>query len=224
VLFFLGNLDAPADILLCYAIGLLLALLIGMTVHEWAHNYVAYLMGDPMPKRWGKLTLNPMTHIYWPGFLMALLIGYGILGTAPIAAHRMRNPRYGYLMAVAAGPVSNLILAILFAFVYRGVFGSISPDANFQLISYTLLILGVIIQMNILLFLFNLLPFSPLDGWSIVYSLLPPREASWWEANRQNSQMVFFALIFIGFAFPQFSPLSFIIGQPLNLIFSTLVG
>jgi len=224
VLFFLSNLDQPIEILLSYAIGLLLALLIGMTVHEWAHNYVAHLMGDPVPARLGRLTLNPAVHIYWPGFVMALLIGYGVLGTAPIAAHRMRNPRYGYLMAVAAGPVSNLILAVLLSLIYRGLFGSLTADGNFELIKYVLIILAVMIQMNILLFLFNLLPFSPLDGWSLVYTLLPAREAIWWERNRQNSQLVFFALIFIGFAIPGFSPLSYLISQPLGIIFGLLVG
>lgn len=224
MLFLLGSLNASPDVLISTAIGLLLALLIGMTVHEWAHNYVAHLMGDPVPQRLGRLTLNPMVHIYWPGFVMAFLIGYGILGSAPIAAHRMRNPRYGYLMAVAAGPVSNLILAILLSLVYRGVLGTLGPDSNFELLQYSLIIIGVMISMNILLFLFNLLPFSPLDGWSIVYTLLPPREAIWWERNRQNSQMVFFALIFIGFAIPGFSPLSYLIGQPMSFIQGLLLG
>ncbi|MCL4254539.1 MAG: site-2 protease family protein, partial [Anaerolineae bacterium] len=86
-----------------FLLGALLGVLIGMTVHEFAHNYVAHLMGDPYPKRSGRLTLNPAVHIYWPGFIMFLLLGFGILGTAPISAQRMRNPRWGYLAAVAAG-------------------------------------------------------------------------------------------------------------------------
>src|SRR5690606_29957003 len=115
-------------------IGILLALLIGMTVHEWAHNYVGYGMCDPNPTRLGKLTLNPMAHIYWPGFLMFVLIGFGILGTAPIAAYRMRNPRMGYLAAVAAGPLSNLGVAAVFAIIYRVLFSGLtfnSPNIMF---------------------------------------------------------------------------------------------
>lgn len=100
-------------------IGILIAVLLGMTVHEFAHNYVGHLMGDPVPAREGRLTLDPTVHIYWPGFLMFVLIGFGILGSAPIAAHRMRDPRWGFLAAVAAGPFSNLLLAAVFAVPMR---------------------------------------------------------------------------------------------------------
>lgn len=216
MLFFLGSLsNLPFDLFLAAVVGIVLALLIGMTVHEWAHNYVAHLMGDPVPARLGRLTLNPLVHIYWPGFIMVLLIGFGILGTAPIAAHRMRNPRYGFLAAVAAGPFSNLLVATVAAIIFR-IVGFESPHLFF--------IIQFIVTFNVLLFLFNLLPFSPLDGWSIVYALLPPREAMWWERNRQNSQFVFFALILIGFALPGISPLGILISQPMSFITSLLMG
>ncbi len=63
-----------------FMVGVFISVLVGMTVHEFAHNYVAYLMGDPTPKEQGRLTLDPMVHIYWPGFIMFVLIGFGILG------------------------------------------------------------------------------------------------------------------------------------------------
>ena len=91
----------------------------GMTVHEFAHSYVGWKMGDPMPKMQGRLTLNPMVHINWIGWLMFAIIGFGILGSAPISPQRMRNPRWGYLAAVAAGPFSNLGLAVVFALLLR---------------------------------------------------------------------------------------------------------
>ena len=86
-----------------------------MTVHEFAHNFVAWKMGDEVPKLQGRLTLNPLVHINWIGWLMFAIIGFGILGSAPISPQRMRDPRKGFLAAVAAGPLSNLALAVVFA-------------------------------------------------------------------------------------------------------------
>jgi len=183
LLLFGNNLDAPT------IIGIFIAVLMGMTVHEFAHNYVAHLMGDPNPSRQGRLTLDPSVHIYWPGFIMFLLIGFGILGTAPIAAHRMRNPRWGYFAAVAAGPFSNLLLAIVFSIPLRLVDLPTSIAA----------VGGMIVFWNVLLFVFNLLPFFPIDGWHLVLALLPPDLAIWWDKNKQNSQYVLFGLILLSF-------------------------
>ncbi|MCU0476109.1 MAG: site-2 protease family protein [Anaerolineae bacterium] len=230
MLLYLGTLSSlPPDLFVAAVVGIVAALLIGMTVHEWAHNYVAHLMGDPNPRRLGRLTLNPLVHIYWPGFIMVLLIGFGVLGTAPISPYRMRNPRYGYLAAVAAGPVSNLGVAIVAALILnllggqREIFGAIGGFMGVTPLTYLGFALYFVITFNILLFIFNLLPFAPLDGWSIVYTLLPPREAEWWARNQQNSQFVFFALIFIGFAIPQFSPLGLIINPPMDFIMQLLL-
>lgn len=247
MLFFLRNIsDLPVGMILTLLTGMILALLIGMTVHEWAHNYVGHLMGDPNPKRLGKLTLNPLKHIFWQGFLMFLLIGFGILGTAPIAAYRMRNPRLGYLLAVAAGPLSNLALAGVAALIFRlivGVFnipmhlvnayqeagaGSASliyalpetfrflPDSSAVGITLAI-IMGQIVMWNLLLFVFNFLPFSPMDGWHIVLSLLPPQPAIWWKNNAQVSMFIFFGLLLLGYA-TDFNVIGMIISEPVDLL------
>lgn len=252
MLFFLSNInDLPFGMILTIMTGMFVAVLIGMTVHEWAHNYVGHLMGDPNPKRLGKLTLNPLVHIHWQGFLMFMLIGFGILGTAPIAAHRMRNPRQGYLAAVAAGPLSNLGLALIATLLFHLVIaltniptmridmyqavgygtGSLiyalpetaSLIGGISVVGLTLaIILGQIIMWNLLLFVFNFLPFFPLDGWHIVLALLPAREAIWWERNAQTSMFIFFALLLLGFASP-IDVLGILINQPLNLLISILI-
>ena len=92
-----------------------------MTIHEFAHNYIGWRMGDPEPARQGRLTLNPLVHINWIGWIMFAVIGFGILGSAPISPYRMplENRRWRWLAAVAAGPVSNLLLAIIFAIIIR---------------------------------------------------------------------------------------------------------
>jgi len=198
------------------ALGILLGVLIGMTVHEFAHNYVAHLMGDPVPAREGRLTLDPTVHIYWPGFLMFVLIGFGILGSAPISANRMRNPRWGYLAAVAAGPFSNLLVATIFAIPLR-LFLADLPDA-------LALILFMIVRFNLILFLFNLLPFFPIDGWHILLALLPPDLAYTWQRNAQNTQYLLLGLIMLSFLGPNFNLLGMIIGGPLSFFQQLLLG
>jgi Zn-dependent protease len=192
------------------AIGILIAVLIGMTVHEYAHNLVAHWMGDPTPSREGRLTLDPSVHIYWPGFLMFVLIGFGILGTAPISASRMRNPRWGYLAAVAAGPFSNLLIAIVAGLVFQIVPISFWAD-NLPLFN----IVRMIVLFNVLLFIFNLIPFFPLDGWHIVFTLLPADQAYWWERNAMMTQYIFLGLILASFILPpSLDLLGIFIGTP----------
>ena len=195
--------------------------LLAMTTHEFAHNYVGHLMGDPVPAREGRLTLDPRVHINWVGFAMFVLIGFGILGSAPIAAHRMRNPRWGILAAVAAGPLSKLILAAVFAVFFRIVVATMTPTASPKLL-LTFLLLAV--QFNVLLFVFNILPFFPLDGWTIVLALLPPDLARTWQSWQQYSYYAFFGLILLSFVGGPINILSTLIAQPTFTISRALLG
>ncbi len=211
-----GNLSIEA------AIMTVLAVLIGMTVHEFAHNYVGHLMGDPVPAREGRLTLNPLVHINPVGFLMFVLIGFGILGQAPISPYRMRNPRWGFLAAVAAGPLSNLLLAVIAGILLRLLEGLVGFNSQAALTLGNLFF--YIIFWNVLLFVFNLLPFFPIDGWTIVLAFLPADLARWWERNAMYSQYALMALILIGFVLPGVSPLSSIIFGPAQAITRVLTG
>ena len=206
----------------------LIVLGVAMTVHEFAHNFVAWKMGDEVPKLQGRLTLNPLAHINWVGWLMFAIIGFGILGSAPISANRMKDPRRGFLAAVAAGPFSNLGLALVFALLLRLsglstygflVYRGLEPmtDALGMLAA----LLYAMVFWNLLLFVFNLIPLFPIDGWHIVLSLLPGswlnqmqipvvvqrslrplaeflmRPAFKWRDWQMASYYVFIALIFI---------------------------
>jgi Zn-dependent protease len=195
-----------------------IALLIGMTIHEFAHVYVAHRMGDNTAADQGRLTLNPLVHINPIGFLMGVIIGFGFLGSAPISPYRMRNPRWGYLAAVAAGPISNLLIAVIFSIPYR-----LNPQLIFG-DSFLSQLLFQIVYLNIILALFNIIPLFPLDGWSMMLSILPPDQARWWQANQQNSQYVFMLLIFLSFIGGSFNVLGVLISQPSIQIFRTLVG
>jgi Zn-dependent protease len=222
-------------------IAVIIAVLIGMTIHEFAHNYVAYLMGDDSPLLNGRLTLNPMVHINPIGFLMFVLIGFGVLGTAPISPGRIGykrlgtrfGPRWGYLAAVAAGPLSNLLLAIIFAIVLRIMHQSPQAMVNAIFLGVsdgtflgTLgLLFGQIVRWNVLLFVFNLLPFFPIDGWYIVYSILPADLAETWGRHRQTSQYILLGLILLSFLrIPGLNILGMIISQPTLSITLFLIG
>jgi Zn-dependent protease len=197
---------------------ILITVLVGMTVHEFAHNYVAHLMGDPVPAREGRLTLDPRVHINWMGFAMFVLIGFGILGSAPIAAHRMRNPRWGIFAAVLAGPISNLLLAVIAGIIFQILkgMGAITSIEIYQFFS-------VFIFFNVLLFVFNMLPFFPLDGWTIVLALLPPDLARTWQNWRQYSYYAFFFLILMSFVGGGLNILGMLISQPTSSIVSFLM-
>ncbi len=204
----------------------LIVLGVGMTLHEFAHNYVAWKMGDPEPARQGRLTLNPFVHINWLGWIMFALIGFGILGSAPISPYRMprENRRWRWFAAVAAGPVSNLLLAIIFGLIIR----ILGVESLVSLPNFVAQLLYQMVLWNCLLFVFNLIPLFPIDGWQLVYSMLSPNLAVWWERNRQNSYYVFMGLILLSFAsswgmgLPNI--LGIIISQPTQALVRLLVG
>jgi Zn-dependent protease len=202
----------------------IIVVLVGMTVHEFAHNYVAWRMGDPVPAREGRLTLNPLVHIHWLGFIMFVIIGFGILGSAPISPYRMplENRRWRWLAAVAAGPFSNLLLAVIFAIIWR-----LAGPALFDLdSSFINRFIYIMVLFNVLMFIFNLLPVFPLDGWNVVLSLLPPDLATVWQRHQQTTFYIFFGLILLSFVnIPGLpDPLGIIIGAPLNAIVNALLG
>lgn len=196
----------------------LVALTVGMTIHEFAHNYGAYVMGDPSPKYNGRLTLNPLVHIYIPGWIMWAVIGFGVLGFAPIAPERLplQNRRWRWLVAVAAGPVSNLILAVVVGIIFRVVSGNVPPIVN-QMMFYVVFI-------NVFLFLFNLIPLFPIDGWEIMYCLLPPDLAYVWKRYQRESSYVFLGLIVLSFVAPQFNILGWLISGPGITLTQTILG
>lgn len=152
-------------------------LIISVVVHEVSHGYVAYILGDPTAKMAGRLTLNPVKHIDPVGsiivpLVLAFLPGGIVFGWAkpvPYNPYNLKAGKYGPAYVAAAGPISNLILALIFGLLLRtGVAvaflgASVTP------------ILSTIVLINIMLALFNLIPVPPLDGATILFSFLPYR-------------------------------------------------
>jgi Zn-dependent protease len=154
---------------------MLVGLIIGVIVHEYMHGYVAYRMGDTTAKRAGRLTLDPLAHIdpfgtiILPGMLFLLsLMGYGsfIIGYAkpvPINPFLFRKPR-GIIWVSLAGPLSNLVLGVVFVGI-AGILNNLKGGTTLDKAVFTLITIAYI---NILLFVFNLIPIPPLDGSRVV--------------------------------------------------------
>lgn len=144
-------------------------LLIAMTFHELAHGYAAYKLGDPTAKESGRLTLNPIKHVDIIGLLLLIFARFGWAKPVPINPSYFKNRKKGMIITSFAGPLMNFILAISFS-VLRVVL------IKYQFINSIMnqVLISAIIY-NIVLGIFNLLPFPPLDGSKIVASLLPTK-------------------------------------------------
>ena len=172
------------------------ASLISITLHECAHGYTAYMLGDPTAKNSGRLTLNPIKHIDPVGLIMLILLKIGYAKPVPVNPYYFKDRKKGMRLVGLAGPLTNLILAILAGKVVKILVtgGIYSYNAKYYIAMFLLLFT----QLNIGYAVFNLLPFPPLDGSKIFVSFLPDK----WEAVFYKYQNYFyfvvFALYFIG--------------------------
>ncbi len=146
---------------------LVIPLLYSIIIHELAHGWVAYRLGDPTAKYMGRLSLNPLKHLDPIGTLMLFLFGFGWARPVPINLDYVRDLRKGLILVSAAGIMANTILAFL-AFLIADLM-VLSPNSAFRLLLYYLA------QINIILASFNLIPIPPLDGSQIVMGFLPER-------------------------------------------------
>ena len=173
------------------------ACLICLTVHELSHGLAAYKLGDPTAKLNGRLTLNPLSHVDWIGLFLLLAVGVGWAKPVPINPARMNHPRKGIIWTSLAGPLSNLLAALVGVVLMQIVFPFYYADPNAVLTGiYTLLYWFVAI--NISLAVFNLIPVPPLDGSKVLMMLLPYRQSAWLERNQRYLSLALWILILVG--------------------------
>jgi Zn-dependent protease len=144
------------------------AVLSALTIHEYAHGYVAYRMGDPTAKIAGRLTLNPIKHIDIFGFIAFILFRFGWAKPVPINPYNFRDVNKGILYTSIAGSLANFLLAFVFGMIRR-----ILPITDILLPLVLIVEFGILF--NLILCIFNLLPIPPLDGSKVLFTLLPPR-------------------------------------------------
>lgn len=147
----------------------LLAIVYGITVHEFSHVLAARLQGDDTGERLGRLTLNPLAHLDVVGFLMMLFIGFGWGKSAPYNPYNLKFQKWGEALVSIAGPLSNLMSIIIFGLMARFLAPSLGMENLLvQFLSFLILI-------NIVLMVFNLIPIPPLDGSKVLFAFLPAR-------------------------------------------------
>ncbi len=212
-------------------------ILLAFSIHEYAHGYIAGKLGDPTARNLGRLTLNPIKHLHPLGFLMMLFFHIGFANPVPINSRNFKNPRRDMALSALAGPMSNLIFAIISALLLHLLLfltGDIMA-ADYQLIyahtftgaSYTLSTLGTLlailiyilflsVSINLSLAVFNLLPIPPWDGSRIFYVFLPTKWYFGVMRYERIIMLVMFVLLMTGFLD---APLTFAINGVANGVF-----
>ena len=184
------------------AVALLLGLVVGVVVHEAAHAYSAYLLGDDTAYRAGRVTLNPASHLDLLGSMMFLMAGFGWGKPTPVTTSKLRAGVLGPVAVAAAGPASNLLIVAVCAALY------LLPafESGYLQILVLLAAFG-----NALLFVFNLIPIPPLDGAKVIFPFLPRSLSGFVDFMNQYGPVILLGLVLLTFLPMLPSPLSYII-------------
>ncbi len=188
------------------------AILVGsLSFHEAAHAWTADRLGDPTARQLGRLTLNPMAHVDWVGTvlfpLVAMFSGLPLIGWArpvPVDMRHLREPRRDFAIVAAAGPASNLLLAIVAAALYHAVS---LPGAGASTARMLPSILLFVVMLNLLLAVFNLIPVPPLDGGNVLMGLVPERSAAAIRWLRPYGFVILYGLMFSGVLYRIMDPI-----------------
>ncbi len=158
--------------ILMFIISSLIVIFITLPIHEWAHGFAAYKLGDPTAKYAGRLSLNPLKHIDYIGSLMIILFGFGWAKPVPVNPRYFKNPKRDMAITAFAGPFSNIVIAFISLIFY---WVCLSFNSNIPVLNEIWLLFYFIADINTRLAVFNLLPIPPLDGSKILSIILPNR-------------------------------------------------
>ena len=177
-------------------------ILLALTVHEFAHGYVAYRLGDPTAKAQGRLTLNPLKHLDPIGTLAFFVIKIGWAKPVPVNPNYFREPRKDMLWVALAGPAVNLVLAVVSAILTKIVWFIAATIPYSRMAEAILLPLNEVLMasvwINLVLCIFNFLPIPPLDGSKILAGLLPPEAAMKYASIEKYGFVIILFLAFSG--------------------------
>jgi Zn-dependent protease len=206
-----------------------IALLVVITLHECSHSLLAYLLGDSTSKRLGRLSLNPFRHIEPTGLILFFLIGFGWGKPVPVNQHALLGGRKGMAVVSAAGPISNILTAVIFAIPMKlGLIAwpAILFPSRFSGFGAELIlshIVATIVLFSIVLGVFNLLPLAPLDGSGVALGLLPRSLANTLERLQKYGQTVLIVAIMADIVFG-IGIISGLISPVINYLSIVIVG
>ena len=185
-------------------------LLLAFSVHETAHGYAAYRLGDPTARSLGRLTLNPVKHIDPIGFICMMVFHVGWAKPVPINTRYFKNPKRDMAICAAAGPLSNLLMALVFAALLKGFmiassFIPITSEGTYIVIYLVSTFFECGVSINVMLAIFNLIPIPPFDGSRIALAVLPTDLYFKIQRYERYIFIVFFVLLFTGVIDPVLS-------------------
>lgn len=187
-------------------------LLYSVIFHEVAHGWVARLFGDDTAWRYGRLTLNPASHLDPVGTLMLFFVGFGWARPVPVDYYRLKNTRLGLFSVALAGCATNILISIIALFLLQ--FEAISANHFFSLA------LPIIVRINIILGSFNLIPIPPLDGSKIVMSFLPKEAQESLARLEPYGFFILAILLFTGLLNPLITFMQNLIYSLISILFS----
>ena len=173
-------------------------ILLALTFHEYAHAYVAHRYGDDTAQKNGRLTLNPLRHLDPLGTIMIFLVQFGWAKPVPVNPYNLRNPKKDMLWISAAGPLSNMLLALISGLLFRFFSDSAMIADRDSLTGLLVVMVFLSLKINLALAIFNIIPIAPLDGSKILYGLLPPGFGKMILAIERYGPFILIGLIIFG--------------------------
>jgi len=196
--------------------------LFAITCHEVSHGIIAWHYGDPTARMQGRLTLNPLKHIDIIGTLMIVFVGIGWAKPVPVVYENLRNPKRDMIWVAAAGPITNILLALVSAMLLRGIIAFVNPAVSgttmTMVVEPVIWMLAFSVYINLLLAIFNMIPLPPLDGGRVLTGLLPYRQAAALSRIEPYGMVIIIVLVFFTNVF------SYVVLPILNIGVSLLAG
>jgi len=195
-------------------------ILMGFSFHEYAHAQVAVWLGDDTPKNQGRLSISPLVHIDPMGFLLLLIARFGWAKPVQINPRNFKNPKRDDILVSLAGPAMNILLAIFFVMIIKGVTFIPVSQANVGILSTLIEVLQYAVWINIALCVFNLLPIPPLDGSHVFFGIFNLKRKEIYYQLQSNGRIILLILIITNVIDKVIGiPSQFIYGKILSIFF-----